>query len=698
MNQQADTAARAEDPRKNRQGFLIFALIAAFALYMWQAESGRTVAELLIPNAEQGTAFSPASHTGIDELELLDVNFWEAQVQLTYSLEKRHGKGYVALYMSEAGGHSTVGLRTTPGQSRGIALLSRNSFRPSGYHVSKVRAQMYDPYRRDRNYYDEDLDLNIDWPDAESLGVTATANSEVFYGVEEIAVYRNVPSYVEFAQRLVEEGAPPDVIDLRLAVCGGCPGSIIFGEGVPAAAVQSVIRALASHNFPLDRIEYSQLDRHEGTIHIGQTPTDASKSFWSIHEAVVAEDVGHDEFFELIGFEQPPAHEQAVALHRRAKALIDYAGRNKDLERAGVLLDRALTLDSAYIPIYLEKARRLTRIGRGFSAREPSASALESITLLKNALKIDPDYADTYVLLGYYQTAMHRYDEAMASFVSAETLESDNLWLYANRSIWHELNGQPELAVQDLERVTEHELDESNNDRALNWALQALPSYYIDVKRYAEAQMVYERLREDFPNVTSVLRAYAYFLATYTDQYTRLNEVVANSCRTCGTQAKELEALVVIVDAARKASEDKPASVRMLVQAQSSGLSLSSITAQFSKGGSGRLLLAELVPQVVTMGEIEEGGSTLLPLLHPSAVEARAFLLSLGANPNHFDPLSGVSPLMMAVAMKNVELVQELMEHGGDPGVTNSDGLSALLWAQELDNAELLALLVTEEV
>jgi hypothetical protein len=136
----------------------------------------------------------------------------------------------------------------------------------------------------------------------------------------------------------------------------------------------------------------------------------------------------------------------------------------------------------------------------------------------------------------------------------------------------------------------------------------------------------------------------------------------------------------------------------MLVQAQSTGLSLSSISAQFSKGGSGRLLLAELVPYVVTMGEIEEGGSTLLPLMHPSAAEARAFLLSLGANPNRIDPLSSISPLMLAVAMKNVELVQQFMEHGGDPGVTNSDGLSARRLARELDNAELLALLAAEEV
>jgi tetratricopeptide (TPR) repeat protein len=697
MDQQSEPAASIETPGNKRQGFLVVVLLAAFGLYMWQAESGKSITELVLP-PPQATASSPATHTGVDELKLLDVNFWEARVQLGYSLEQKHGKGYVALLMTDEGQHSNVGLMTAPGQAEGVALLSRHSLHPAGYHVSKVNAQMYNPYRRDRNYFDENLDLSIDWPAAETLGIEATPNSEVFYSVDSIAVYRNVPSYIDFAKQLVKEGVPPDIIDLRLALCRGCAGSIIFGEGVPAAAVQSVIRALAAHNFPLDKIEFSQLDRHEGTIHIGQSPTDQAVGFWDKHQDLIADGVGHDEFLSLLGFELPPAHEQAVALHQRADALISYSRRSKDMQRAGVLLDRALSLDSSYIPIYLEKARLLTKTQSGFDPRAPSESALQSMTLLKNALKIDPDYANTYVLLGYYQTAMHQFDEAMASYDRAETLGTDNLWLYANRSIWYDLNDQPELALLDLERVTVHELDESNSDRALNWALWSLPQRYITSGRYAEAQNAYERLLEDFPNNTSALRSYAYFLATYTDQFTRLKEVVANACRSCGTQARDLEALQVFVDAARKAKEDQQAAVRMLVQAQSMGLSLSRLSVSLSQGGSGRLLLAELIPAVITMKEIEEAGSVILQLLNPSEAEARAFILSLGASPNAIDPLSGVSPLIAAVAMSNIELVTELMEHGGDPGVTNGDGLSALLLARELDNADMLALLVAEEV
>lgn len=669
----------------------VLSLLLAAALglfYFQQSQPVSTISPSTAPVA------SPESmHTAIDSIRLLDVNFWEARVEIVYSLEQLHGSGYAAAYMTEAGEHSGVGVLTRPGSAKGVALLARHLHRPGSYKITKVMARMYDPFRHDRNYYEAEHSLNIDWPGAESIEVDATPDASVFSRIKRVTVFRSIPDYIRFNTRLAEHGVPPDIIDLQMAPCTGCEGSIIFGDGVPVAAVQTVIRTLVEHDFQIHKIEFDPSERLDGIIQIGQTPTNSAREFWSFHESLIAEDVTASRFFELIGFPQLPPAERAIALHERAKALIDYPKNSKDTKRAGVLLDRALELDSSYIPTYIEMARLLTRKDSSFSPRAPSASATQSIAILKNALKMDPDYANVYVLLGYYQTAMRQYDEAKKSFQRAQDLGTDNLWLYANWSILYEMTGQDEQSITSLERVTQHMLDESDNDRALRWSMDALAPRYVEAGRYEDAQRIYERLMADFPGRAKTLRSYAYFLATYTDQRKRLGEVEAEARRRGCSCETELAALTSVVDAALAAGENSTQAVQLLVKAQSAGLSMPQTAAQLSLGSSGRLLLRRLIPDIITMGDLESQGSVLLLLFEPGAEEAREFFLSIGASPNVIDPELGASPLMIAVYAQEIGLVRELMEHGGDPHKETDTGVSAMKLARDANNKDIMAVL-----
>lgn len=177
-----------------------------------------------------------ADHTGIDRLAVKAINFWEAEIEIEYSLESRHGNGYIALNMPES--HQTVGVVTKAGvQSKGVALLSREFNRPTGHTVPGVRAEMYNPYRRDRSYYDEWHDLSLAWPDVSDLGIDRSSEREKFAALEQIYVYRNIPNYIEFARKLANEGVPAESINLQLAVCSGCAASVIFGIDVPIPAI-----------------------------------------------------------------------------------------------------------------------------------------------------------------------------------------------------------------------------------------------------------------------------------------------------------------------------------------------------------------------------------------------------------------------------------------------------------------------------
>ena len=236
-------------------------------------------------------------------------------------------------------------------------------------------------------------------------------------------------------------------------------------------------------------------------------------------------------------------------------------------------------------------------------------------------------------------------------------------------------------------------MDESDNDRALRWSLQALTTKYIAERRFGDAQVTFERLMEDFSSSQRTLREYAYFLATYTDQYLRLAEIAAEARRVGCDCEKELNALVALVEAAQAAGNDRATSVRKLVQAQSAGLSMSQTTAQLSLGGSGRLLLDKLVPDTISIQEIESQGSVLIRLFDPAAEDGLKFALELGADTNAIDPSVGVSPLMLAVYLHNAGMAEQFMQYGGDPLKETEEGVSAMKLAQESDNQEILALL-----
>ena len=336
------------------------------------------------------------------------------------------------------------------------------------------------------------------------------------------------------------------------------------------------------------------------------------------------------------------------------------------------------------------------RLGGHSSNFQPSEGAATAIQILNSSLKIDPDFANTYVMLGYYQTAMHQVDEAKRSFERAETLGTDNLWLYKNRANMHVLLGNYEAAVRDLEVVLQHEQDGSNNDRALRSALVEVPGYYTRLGKYAEAQAAFEQTRDEYPGKSTGLAEYAWFLATYTDQLYRYDELVKDARRLGCCNVRELEALRAIIDAAEIANSDEKLAIEKVVRAQSSGISMPHTVARLAHGAAGRAALARLIPGALSMQEVESERSALVLVLQPQSSEARTFLLENGANANLVDRELGLSPLMVAVASRNPELVSELVAYGGDPHETSPGGISAIDLARELDDPALIAALSTD--
>ena len=73
--------------------------------------------------------------------------------------------------------------------------------------------------------------------------------------------------------------------------------------------------------------------------------------------------------------------------------------------------------------------------------------------------------------------------------------------------------------------------------------------------------------------------------------------------------------------------------------------------------------------------------------------DAVSYYLSIGMDVNFMDPEIMTSPMIEAVRLRNQEIVQMILDHGGNPKLTSQLGESAVSVAKALQDEELLALL-----
>ena len=73
--------------------------------------------------------------------------------------------------------------------------------------------------------------------------------------------------------------------------------------------------------------------------------------------------------------------------------------------------------------------------------------------------------------------------------------------------------------------------------------------------------------------------------------------------------------------------------------------------------------------------------------------DVAAFLLKNDAEVNVQSKKKGMTALMLAAGWDNVELVRMLLEHGAEPSLTNIFGKTARVFAEEMNNSDVLDML-----
>lgn len=688
---------------------VILTLLVAIALISWEgtlkkldihniydlfefAENGLKKQQPTKPVTSHRAHLKKSSHpTEIQSVTIVDQNYWETKIQIEYTQAQELPSGYVTFDMIDIGWHHNVGLVSRPGKHSGIGLLSRHTGKPHKYTSNELRGRIYNPYKNDRDYYTNRFPVDINWPGKEEYFQRQSSDPE-FFKIKKVRIFRNIPNYNQFANNLVEAGFAPETMEMNLAVCGGCTPSLIFGDDVPVTALQTILRALDNHGYPIDLIEYSSRDTDIGSIQIGQAPGPKARKNWNKLDQLLAQNIDSDEFYALLGFTQKDPHDKAIELHAKAKKLINKNYRNSRIKPALDMLYSAMKLDPEYIPSYIELARYHMRTNRSFNETTPSEASAIARRILEKSLLINPDFANTYVLLGYVQAIEHDFIKAAESFDRAEKLGTTNLWLNSNRAHMFNLLGNDDDAIRQLEKSLSATPNKTDNDRALKFGMDKLAQYYLKYHRIDEALSIYDRQRQEFPNYTVVITRYMRTLLAFTQDYDRVGELLTEATKINCYCLNELRAMNELMQASL-AVQHGDSAVHHLIKAESSSENVNKIIINIGQGKQGRELLDPLLNGPLSIEELERVQPILSQIDYQNDSILLEYLLLHGANPNLPQNKTDYTALMIATLYGSPKSIEILLNYGADPKSEHSQGFNILDIANSRGNVEIIKMI-----
>lgn len=631
-------------------------------------------------------------------IELLSVNYYEARFKIRYKHRGGRKPGY--LTVEDDGAYAYyVGLVTTPGEGEGVAMVTRRYDEDDAYQTETLKVRMYDPY-----LFDQDLavlipNLSVDWPGKEVLPDRSDEGVSDVEELRHVTLYRNIPDYISFANDLTINGFRPERIHLAYAVCTTCAGSIVYGTGVNREQLAATFEIMRAHNLPFDQVSFSDHDDYAGEIHIGHAPLPEAKPLQEKLEVLLSE-IPDDEFFRVLGYPLSTPRAQAVALHAKAKSLID---NSKEKRRADKLLEQALSLDSSYVPIYIERARFILRYG-SFSEEaldeESTALAKEAEQVIRAGLQVDPNHANAWVLLGYTLALEQKFKEADAAFNKAEKLGTNNLWLHYNRALNLRYQGKYDEYVDMLESSLLHRDAESgDNDRALRWGLLCLARARLYQEKPDEALGVYRRIYTLFPDYYQSNNQYLRMAIAYGQDKAEVAELAAKYQKKNWNMGFRARAMSEVIAAADIAQTDKQAAGLLIAKVKAGRSQLGDVVKDLAVGDVGRSALMVLFDnKLLSMRQVETTESVLLSPINNHNLDTVAFLIGLGADPNKTSAEGFQTPLIAAVLAGNEDMVKLLLGFGANAGQENGMGISATDLAQQSGSEVLWKILMDKGV
>lgn len=195
--------------------------------------------------------------------------------------------------------------------------------------------------------------------------------------------------------------------------------------------------------------------------------------------------------------------------------LNSWGGQREKLLKSDSLLREILEKDTEYAPAHREYGRLYIMAGFVNYDNFKEGSLNPSEASILKSLEIEPDYADSYVLLGHLYTKMKRYKEAAIALRKAEEIGTEIPWLQLNWADLFKKQNKYSKAMQHYKNVVKNG---TNNRKAYASALSGVTTMHRYMNEYDNANEGYkEQLKYSSDDAWTWGNYSSFLLFTYKD-------------------------------------------------------------------------------------------------------------------------------------------------------------------------------------
>jgi tetratricopeptide (TPR) repeat protein len=368
----------------------------------------------------------------------------------------------------------------------------------------------------------------------------------------------------------------------------------------------------------------------------------------------------------------------ATEIDRLYRLCVETIDQGRDLDRAKKGLEQIVLADPQFVPAYAELARYQMKTNWSHAGL---AQAEQS---LRTALRIDPNHANTLVLIGYVFAHQHRFKDAEDAFRKAEAAGTRNIWLYANWGELRVMEGRRKAAIEIYRKAIEAPKDLETYERARQDAYENLLVLLVDAKQWQEADSFHQERIARYPDSGCYRASHAAFRLGRRGDY--------DSAITIGTKALEKPCMDGRVDsrlilamayytkwasALRRGGGAQDAE-QFFSRGQALYSEMATLLYALADSEHTAVVIPALKQRGIKIDSPDRDGVTALgySILNGNLAAGRS-LIRYGSNVNQALNPDGLTPLMLAASRGDRDFVSLLLKRGADVRVRTRSGHSA---------------------
>ncbi len=629
--------------------------------------------------------------TSVSNTTLVSVDFFEAKIELEfYYPDDPHGL-FIGVFIPDLS-MSQEPVPVKKGNNKYTLYANRDLDKEQKLRTKNISLVTF---RMDgRPVFQQPIDLEINWPGpeyAETLIQDKKTDKPNLLKIENIAINRDLESSDDIIKALLANGYPiSKIITNRPEINHPVDNNIVLSNKLEFESIKELLNTVLNELSAAPLISFKEnypeiFDPinafHPVTIGSPFIASPSSRLSESDFNKLKDSNLTLTELTSILNIKLPTREDKIQQLYHQAYNLLD-RGYKTDLKKAKALLDELISLNPDFPRAYLELARYHMK------SNWP-VGLVKAEKLIQMAKEIDPNLADTRVLLGYVYTFMGKFGEADKELQLAEKLGTNNLWLYANWGLNFEKQNQHAQAIDKYLKVLYAEKNSERDDRPKTWVYlySKLFDMLIEEKKYKLADQLYEKSAADYSNHSCELQKQAELRLFHMhnpdaaiDSYLRSKKSGCNKESYIISASYFLKWKLLIDNKA-----DKKTIQSTLRQAES----LVPEDDQLFYGLAKSAITAELISKLKDMGHNinyvnKDGMTALLNSIAINDLKAAEILINNGAQINQKTLSDYFIPIVYAIYNKNTEMVKLLIRKKAKTNVKIADSLTLPEFAKQL--------------